>query len=95
MLRIVTNIKNVSFGSYKDLLLYMRDEKLDMISYEVYLFHWDKTPLFQMSLHTLKEVENIVNNEGFEESFSVDHSRDDDYDLELEDDEEEEIDYDD
>lgn len=67
MLRIVTDIKDVSFKSYKDLYTYMRTEKLEFISYEVYLFYWDREPLFPMNLHTIKEVEAIMNNEDLEE----------------------------
>lgn len=63
MLRIKTDIKNVSFRAYKDLLLYMKNENLKKINYEVYLFYWDKEPIFKMSEHTIEEVEKVIKGE--------------------------------
>lgn len=53
------------FKSYKDLLKFMQEENLNELSYEVYLFTWDSEPLFKMDLHTIKDVENIVENKVF------------------------------
>jgi hypothetical protein len=60
MMRIKTNLKDVNFKSYSDLLKYMQEEQLKTIEYEVYLFYLDNEPIIKMSLHTIEEVQQII-----------------------------------
>jgi len=53
--------KRGNFGSYKDLLLFMKDENLTEIEVETLFPYWDtENALFKNRTLTIEEVEKIL-----------------------------------